>query len=41
MVRNYHKWLQGVIKKKIGSLTYLVEVDGMVWKRHVDKIRDL
>ena len=43
MVCNYcgeGKWLQGVIKK-IGSLTYLVEVDGIVWKRLVDRIRDL
>ena len=42
-VRNYHgstKWISGVVKKKLGALTYLVQVSsGQEWKRHIDQIR--
>ena len=44
MARNYRqgqKWVQGVLTKQLGPLTYLVQVDqGQMWKRHVDQLRD-
>ena len=32
-------WLPAVIIEKLGPLTYLVEVDGKSWKRHIDHLR--
>ena len=33
-------WVTGVIKKVLGPLTYLVEVEqGQCWKRHIDHLR--
>jgi hypothetical protein len=44
MVRNLRpgkKWVPGVIKKQLGPLTFLVEVEnGILWKRHIDHLLD-
>ena len=44
MVRDFlgsTKWIEGTIHKCVGPVTYLVKIcRGMVWKRHVDHIRD-
>ena len=44
MVRNKRpgkKWAPGVIKKQLGPLTFLVEVEkGILWKRHIDHLLD-
>lgn len=32
------KWVMGVIVSKLGPLTYRIDVNGQVWKRHVDHI---
>ena len=44
MVRNLRpgtKWVPGVIKKQLGPLTFLVEVEkGILWKHHIDHLRD-
>ena len=33
--------MQGIITKQLGPLSFLVEVEkGMIWKRHVDQLRD-
>ena len=33
-------WLQGVVAKRLGPLTYLVDVlDGRLWKRHIDHVK--
>ena len=34
------KWKQGTIKDKIGILCYEVVVDGRVWKRHIDQLKN-
>ena len=45
MVRDYRKnpkkpsWIRGVVLKKLGPVTYTVQVDSMQWKRHIDQIR--
>ncbi len=45
LVRDYRShcpdWSPGVIVRKEGPVTYLVEVDGLLWKRHIDQIDDL
>ena len=43
MVQNFRdgpKWVCGVVIKRKGPVTYLVQVEnGTVWKRHVDHVR--
>ena len=43
LVRDYRgekKWISGMVLKKLGPVTYLVDVGkGQVWKRHVDQLR--
>ena len=43
MVRDYlgeNKWVPRIVKRKVGCLTYDVEVpSGKLWRRHVDQIR--
>ncbi|XP_045473436.1 uncharacterized protein K02A2.6-like [Harmonia axyridis] len=45
MVREYlgfDKWQFGTVRKKLGSLIYLIELDdSRVWKRHVDQMRSM
>lgn len=39
--RNYRtseKWRSGTIVEQLAPLTYLVDVGGQVWKRHVDQL---
>ena len=39
--RNGPKWWPGVIVEKLGTLTFLVQLDnGMFWRRHVDELED-
>ena len=44
MAKNFRdgpKWVPGVISKILGPLSYLVQMeDGLMWRRHVDHIRD-
>ena len=43
MARNLRpgaRWITGVIVKKLGPMTYLIQVEtGQLWKRHVDHLR--
>ena len=44
MVRNYRQgpaWTQGTVFKHLGSVTFLVHVNGQVWKHYVDQIKKL
>ena len=42
LVRGSEKsWAQGVITAKISPVTYNVEVEDRIWKRHLDQILDL
>ena len=45
MVRNYRqgpKWVEGVLTKQIGPLTFLMQVDqGQILKHHVDQLQDI
>ena len=35
-------FVPGVVKKKLGPLTYLIETqDGLTWKRHIDHLKSL
>lgn len=40
MVRKFSrsdKWISGIVIKKLGSVTYHVEVaHGQIWKQHID-----
>ena len=42
MVRDFRqrgKWIPGVVLRKLGPITYNVEVgNGKVWKRHIDHL---
>ena len=42
MVRDFHpntsKWMKGVVIQQLGPVTYTVEVDGKLLKRHVDHL---
>ncbi|CAC5384112.1 unnamed protein product [Mytilus coruscus] len=43
LVRDYrdnNKWKQRVIVHKLGPVTYQVQVGDLVWKRHIDQIRE-
>ena len=43
MVRDYRgskiSWIRGRIARKLGPVTYRVNIGGMMWKRHIDQIR--
>ena len=43
LVRDYRKnqstWVRGVLVKKLGPCTYSVLVGSLIWKRHIDQIR--
>ena len=43
-VRNFlgsTKWVEGTVSKRVGPLTYLIQLPrGVTWKRHVDHIRE-
>lgn len=43
LTRDYRQrketWVKGVVIKRLGPLTYLVQVGDLVWKRHVDQLR--
>jgi hypothetical protein len=43
-VRNYRqgdrKWKFGTIVSRDGQLHYTIDVDGQLWRRHIDQIRD-
>lgn len=42
LVRDYRQsketWMNGVIVKKLGPVTYQVQVDDLLWKRHIDQL---
>ena len=40
-VRNLREgpcWVIGVVSKRLGRVTYEIEVGGQVWKRHADQL---
>ena len=43
MARNFRqgeKWIPGIIVKRLGPLTYLIELkQGLRWTRHIDHLR--
>ena len=42
MVRNLRPgpaWVPGIIVKRLGPVSFLVEVNGLIWKRHIDHLR--
>lgn len=43
MVRDYRgrkeTWTPGVLVRRLGPLTYQVQVDELLWKRHIDQLR--
>ena len=44
MVGNYRQgpaWTQVTLTKCLGSMTFLVSVNGQSWKRHVNQIKKL
>jgi transposase InsO family protein len=46
LVRDYRKnssdtWIRGVILKQLSPVTYRVQCDQYVWKRHIDQLLDL
>jgi transposase InsO family protein len=45
LVRDYRQkkesWICGVVTRKLSPCTYIVEVDDLVWKRHIDQLRSL
>lgn len=32
-------WIKGIVVRKLGPMTYIIQVDELNWKRHVDQIR--
>ena len=34
-------WTKGVVQDRSGPITYLVQVGKLLWKRHIDQLRDL
>ncbi|OWF38171.1 Uncharacterized protein K02A2.6 [Mizuhopecten yessoensis] len=32
-------WSKGIVLRKLGPLTYTIQVDNLTWKRHVDQMR--
>ena len=45
LTRDYRKsqdpWTKGVIISKLGPVTYHVQVEDFIWKRHIDQLKDL
>lgn len=45
MVKDYHKrasaWSKGVFQDPLGLVTYQVQVGELLWKRHIDQLREL
>ena len=45
MVKDYRNrgfaWTKGVIQDRLGPVTYRVQVGKLLWKRHIDKLREL
>ena len=45
LTRDYRKshgpWTKGVIISKLGPVTYRVQVEDFIWKRHIDQLKDL
>ncbi|XP_033739278.1 uncharacterized protein K02A2.6-like [Pecten maximus] len=45
ITRDYHgnprkpSWIKGIVIRKLGPMTYTIQVDNLIWKRHVDQIR--
>ena len=43
MARDYRQqkksWINAVVIKKLGPVTYLVQVGDLIWKRHIDQLR--
>ena len=42
MARNYGpaaKWIEGVIQLRQGPVSYVVETEKGLWKRHIDQLR--
>ena len=43
--RDYRKsrdpWTKGVMISKLGPMTYCVQVEDFIWKRHIDQLKDL
>lgn len=37
--KHYGKWVTGVVYKVLGPVTYLIQVEGQTWKRHLNQIR--
>ena len=43
MARNYGpgaKWIAGVIQQKQGPVSYVVETEKGLWKRHIDQLQE-
>ena len=41
LARNYSdigKWMQGIVAKVLGSRHYMVNIQGQLWKRHIDQL---
>ena len=45
LIRDYRKshnpWTKGVVISKLGPVTYCVQVEDFIWKRHIDQLKDL
>lgn len=45
MVKDYRNrgsaWTKGVVQDRLGPVTYRVQVEKLLWKRHVDQLREL
>ena len=45
LTRDYRKsrdpWTKGVMISKLGPMTYCVQVEDFIWKRHIDQLKDL
>ncbi|XP_022786636.1 uncharacterized protein K02A2.6-like [Stylophora pistillata] len=45
MVKDYRNrgsaWIKGVVQDRLGPVTYRVQVEKLLWKRHVDQLREL
>ena len=42
MVQTFHpglEWVPGTVKQRLGPLTYQIEANGQLWRRHVDHLR--
>ena len=45
MVKDYRNcgsaWTQGVVQNRLGPVTYRVQVGKLLWKKHIDQLREL